>query len=266
MSDSQVVKPKSVKYNYRFKHGRTVMELQRTDGGNFHVSETPSSLKNVIMSIVVLVAAVGAIYLIMPLSYLSHDMFFPAPDEQEHIYTPAILEGAVEFKNSFEQAWGSMISMLSAILVAAVLFGIVTGVLALCIYGKKALGDWYFGVPEEERVNVFFNPLALPYLHLLNPEVLYHYLKDQQRLNKYKSDAHDLFEDSKKLKSGFLKDEVEKKRRLLMDEYNKLQKDSSARFGAENHRLSDYGAEDASRVRKEKYSKFENEVLRKLSA
>lgn len=265
MSDSQVVKPKSVKYNYRFKHGRTVMELQRTDGGNFHVSETPSSLKNVTMSIVVLVAAVGAIYLIRPLSYLSHDMFFPAPDEQEHIYTPAILEGAVEFKNSFEQAWGSMISMTLAVLVAALLFGVVTGVLALCIYGKKTLGDWYFG-ETEEKVKVSFDPLALPYLHLLNPEVLYHYLKDQQRLNKYNSDAHDLFEDSKKLKSGFLKDEVEKKRRSLLDEYNKLQKDSSARFGAENHRLSDYGAEDASRVRREKYSKFENEVLKKLSA
>lgn len=266
MSDSQVIKPKSVKHSYRFKHGRTVIELQRTDGGNFNVSETPSLLKNAIMSIVMLVAAVGAFSSIVPFNHLVHDMIFPAPDEQEHIYTPSIIEDVVEFKNSFVQVWGSMISMILAVLVAALLFGVVVGFVVLCIYGKKTLIEAYFGMPEEETVKVSFNPIALPYLHLLNPEVLYHYLKDQQRLNKYKSDAHDLFEDSKKLKNGFLKDEVEKKRRSLLDEYNKLQKDSSARFEAENRRLSDYGAEGAFRARKEKYNKFENEVLKKLSA
>lgn len=264
---------------YKFKHNDRVVRLDRIDAHNFNLSYGESS-KQFIFELVfmwlMIIAGAGAGWKSGNLVYSKLLTSWVIERKYDEPWT------ILSFLDEAAQEVRNMISILLAALVGFLVLSAIIAV-AACVV-KILVKDFkttimYRSVTDRDRfssnelydtteykVPIFFEKSIQPYLHLLDPEVLYNYLNAQSDIITKTQEAAKMIKYSHQLKDGFLKNEVLMKHAKIVKEKDELNTNIYESMNNERNKLKELSKVRASLKRQDEYSKLEEKVLKELAS
>lgn len=263
---------------YKFKHNDRVVRLDRIDTHNFNLSYGESS-KQFIFELVfmwlMIIAGAGAGWKSGNLVYSKLlTSWVIEKDDGPWTILSFLDEAAREIRNMTSIFLAALVGflVLSAIIaVAACVVKILvkdfkTTIMYRSVTDRDRFSSYEVYDTTEYKVPIFFEKSIQPYLHLLDPEVLYNYLNAQSDIITKTQEAAKMIKYSHQLKNGFLKDEVLKKHAKIVKEKDELNTNIYEAMNNERNKLKELSKVSASLKHKDEYSKLEEKVLKELAS
>lgn len=264
MNNLQSRKPKRI---YKFKYKNRTMLLEQSNSLVFKLGFTETLKSRLTLSLKAIISlAVGVIAGFMVGKWGYGQI---TPSEGDYMPSATLFKEIEDFHNDVLDGLSIIGCSLMGIIVWGIVSYLTAFILLLPTYGSKTNEFLWMGTEEEKNEETYpisFHSNIQPYLHLLNPEVLYNYIEGKATLKKQHNEAHNLFTYSTQLKDGFLKDEVTIKREKIIDEMDILQKNIVEMLNQESDRLKNINSNESKIIEEKKYKKLEDEVLKTLSA
>lgn len=251
---------------YTFKHNnKKILLMREHDKDSFILCYAKPLKSSVFEALFFIPALIGSGFL----SWWAGNSVYRANLPEKGPYAEGgLLSELEDSMDYFSETLASVFGLFVGIISFAVLLTLALTIFLTLTKGVEYTIEWFQdqNIDLKDGYQLFFAADVQPYLHLLNPEILYRFIEGKNELEAKNQEINKLYSHSQKLKKGFLKDEVNEKHAKLIKEFNSLQDEIRTMMHEERNNLKVLSRSERTKKEEREYKAFEERVLKDLSA